>query len=269
LFIFMIFCGPALPDIVVIVPARAASTRFPGKSLALLRGATGISKPLVQRSWEAACRVGGVARVIVATDDSGIAAVVSGFGGEVMLTPNTCRNGTERCAAVMMQLPRAPGLVINLQGDAPLTQPAMVAALMAGTAPVRTPVIRASEPVRARLLADAAAGRVGGTTCVFDAKGRALYFSKRVLPWLAPGDSTTVHFHVGVYAYTPAALAAYAAAPPSVLEMAEGLEQLRFLDAGICVQAVLVEPPDADLWEVNNPQDIAPVEAMLARLGIA
>ncbi len=273
----MISCAPASPDHVsalplIIIPARAASTRFPGKPLVMLRGATGIAKPLVQRSWEAATRVPGIARIIVATDDREIAATVEAFGGEAMLTPESCANGTERCAAVLAQLPDAPGLVINLQGDAPLTPPAFITAIIAGGAAVhnqvRTPVIRAGAATRARLLADAAAGRVGGTTAVMDATGRALYFSKRVLPYTAPGDASLIHFHIGAYAYTPAALRAYAAAPASALETAEGLEQLRFLHLGIPVQAVEVPAPDGDLWEVNNPEDVAPVEAMLSRFGL-
>ncbi len=248
---------------IIIVPARAGSTRFPGKPLALLRGATGIAKPLVQRSWEAACRVGGVERVIVATDDRTIAAVVEGFGGEAMLTPESCRNGTERCAAVLAQLAHPPALVVNLQGDAPLTPASMVEQLLAGEGVVRTSVIRTPTITRARLIADAAAGRVGGTTCVFDASGRALYFSKNVLPYSAPGSATDVFLHVGVYAYVPAALRAYADAPVSTLETAEGLEQLRFLDQGIAVHAMVADAQGRDLWEVNNPQDIEPVEALL------
>jgi 3-deoxy-manno-octulosonate cytidylyltransferase (CMP-KDO synthetase) len=256
-------------DTLIIVPARAASTRFPGKPLALLRGATGTPKPLVQRSWEAACRVKGAARVIVATDDREIAAVVERFGGEAVMTPASCANGTERCAAVVAGLARPPGLVVNLQGDAPLTPAAMVEALMAGDAPVRTPAVRADAALRQRLLDDAAAGRVGGTTCVFARDRRALYFSKRVLPYVPAGGAADIHLHVGVYAYTPAALAAYAAATASALELAEGLEQLRFLDIGIDIAVAITEAPGGDLWEVNNPEDIAPVEAMLARLGIA
>lgn len=255
-------------DAIIIVPARAGSIRFPGKPLAQLRGSTGIAKPLVQRSWEAALRVPGVERVIVATDDRTIASAVEVFGGEAMLTPESCRNGTERCAAVLSRLPKVPGLVINLQGDAPLTPATMISALMAGDDAVRTPVVRASAAVRARMLGDAAAGRVGGTSCVFNAFGHALYFSRRVLPYTAPDDTTPIHLHVGVYAYTPAALADYAASPVSVLERAEGLEQLRFLGLGISVRVVVVEASGDDLWEVNNPEDIAPVEAMLARLGI-
>jgi 3-deoxy-manno-octulosonate cytidylyltransferase (CMP-KDO synthetase) len=255
-------------DTLIIVPARAASTRFPGKPLALLRGATGIAKPLVQRSWEAAQRVAGVARVIVATDDREIAGVVTGFGGEAVMTPESCANGTERCAAVVAGLARKPGLVINLQGDAPLTPAPMVEALLHGTSPVRTPVIRADAALKARLLGDAAAGRVGGTTCVFSRDGRALYFSKRVLPYAPAEAAADIYMHVGVYAYTAAALAAYTAASASILEQVEGLEQLRFLDIGIEIGTIVTEAPGNDLWEVNNPEDILPVEAMLARLGI-
>jgi len=273
----MTSCAPGwpelTPDFVIVVPARAASVRFPLKPLVPLVGATGMAKPLVQRSWEAAMAVPGAARVIVATDDAAIAAVVRDFGGEAMLTPASCANGSERCAAVLAGLDPAPGLIVNLQGDAPLTPPAFVTALVEAAkrpeaAPVLTPVLRADAGLRARLRADAAAGRVGGTTAVVDDAGRALYFSKHVLPHAGPGADPDVWFHVGVYAYRPAALAAYAAAPLAALERAEGLEQLRFLAMGVPVAAVAVAAPDGELWEVNNPEDVAPVEAMLARRGI-
>lgn len=259
-----------MSDIVIVVPARGPSQRFPMKPLAMLRGATGTPKPLVQRSWEAARAVPGVTRVIVATDTPAIAAVVAGFGGEAMLTPPTCANGSERCAAVLAQLAAPPALLINLQGDAPLTPPAMVTALIdaAGRAPMVTPVLRADAALRARLRRDAAAGRVGGTTAIADARGRALYFSKHVLPHAAPGSDPEVLFHIGVYAYAPDALAAYAAAPASAAEVAEGLEQLRCLDIGMAVALVEVDAPPGGLWEVNNPEDVAVVEAMLAARGI-
>ncbi len=245
------------------------------KPLVPLRGAGGTPKPLVQRSWEAAIAVPGAARVVVATDDDRIAAVVRGFGGEVVLTPAACRNGSERCAAVLTALGEEFDLVVNLQGDAPLTPPGFVTALVDafaagdGSLPVLTPVIRADAALRARLRADAAAGRVGGTTAIADAAGRALYFSKHVLPHAAPGADPEMLFHVGVYAYAPAALRAYAAAPPSAAELYEGLEQLRFLDMAVPVALVAVPAPPGDLWEVNNPGDVALVEAMLAARGIA
>ena len=106
----------------IVVPARYASTRYPAKPLVPLRGANGAAKPLIRRSWEAAMAVPGVDRVIVATDDDRIAEVARGFGAEVAMTPESCANGTERCAAV---LPLLDGVdvVVNLQGDAPLTPP--------------------------------------------------------------------------------------------------------------------------------------------------
>lgn len=218
--------------------------------------------------------VPGAARVVVATDDEAIAAVVRGFGGEALLTPESCRNGSERCAAVPAALGEDFDLVVNLQGDAPLTPPGFVTALVAAATapqapPVLTPVIRADAALRARLRGDAAAGRIGGTTAIADAAGRALYFSKHVLPHAAPGADPEVLFHVGVYAYAPAALRAYAAAAPSAAERHEGLEQLRFLDMGVSVGLVEVPAPAGELWEVNNPEDVAPVEAMLAARGIA
>jgi 3-deoxy-manno-octulosonate cytidylyltransferase (CMP-KDO synthetase) len=122
------------------------------------------------------------------------------------------------------------------------------------------------------LQAEEAAGRVGGTTVVTDGAGRALYFSKRLIPHLPSGalDQTLspVLLHVGVYAYRPTALAAYAQTPPTELEQLEGLEQLRFLVAGIPVAVVEVEPPPFALRELNNPEDVAPIEEALARAGL-
>ena len=264
-------------SIAVIVPARFGSTRFPGKPLVALRGAGGLAKPLIRRSWEAACGVPDV-RVYVATDDARIAEVARAFGAEVLMTPETCANGTERCAAALAQLPADVDLVVNLQGDAPLTPPSFPSALVAAmrrdpAVAVATPVLRATPAIHRRLLDDQQAGRVGGTTAVAAATGAALYFSKAVIPHVPPSRAgeagLPVFLHVGVYAYTRAALAAYAARPPSALEELEGLEQLRFLDAGVPVRLVEVELGGDDLWEVNNPGDVALVEAVLARRGTA
>lgn len=260
----------------IIVPARFASTRYPGKPLVPLKGVRGVAKPLIQRSWEAAMAVPGIARVIVATDDDRIATVARGFGAEVAMTPATCRNGTERCAAVLPTLADVD-LVINLQGDAPLTPPDFITALVdmvAGDAAVSmaTPVLRATPAVHARLLEDQRAGRVGGTTVAIAASGNALYFSKAVIPHSPParaGDPGVRCFlHIGAYAYRPAALMAYAALPSSPLEELEGLEQLRFLEHGLPVRVVELPAPSHDLWELNNPQDVPAVESALAQRGL-
>lgn len=260
----------------IVVPARYASTRYPGKPLVPLTGATGAAKTLIRRSWDAACAVPGIDRVIVATDDDRIAHAARGFGAEVAMTPAACRNGTERCAAVLAALGDID-VVINLQGDAPLTPPGFVTALLDAMAAdarieVATPGVRATPVVHRRLLDDQAAGRVGGTTVAVGAGGDALYFSKSVIPHGGAdriGDPDFPLFlHVGVYAYRAAALAAYAALPPTPLERIEGLEQLRLLEHGRRVRLVEVASPGYEMWELNNPEDAMAIEAALAERGL-
>jgi 3-deoxy-manno-octulosonate cytidylyltransferase (CMP-KDO synthetase) len=122
------------------------------------------------------------------------------------------------------------------------------------------------------LQAEEAVGRVGGTTVVTNDQGHALYFSKRLIPHLPAGtldgEMSPVRLHVGVYAYRPEALDGYVATPVSELETLEGLEQLRFLAAGIPVAVVDVETPPFALRELNNPEDVAPIEQALAEAGL-
>lgn len=261
----------------IIIPARFASSRFPGKPLATLRGADGVTRPLIERSWRAAMAAPGIDRVVVATDDVRIADVAQGFGAEVVMTPESCRNGTERCAAALAALGETPDVVINLQGDAPLTPPGLVSALLERMRadpdlPVCTPALPCTPTMLATLVADQAEGRVGGTTVVFDRQRDALYFSKRVIPHVAPEriarSPGAVHLHAGLYAYRPAALATYAQAAPSVLEDLEGLEQLRFLDSGIRVGLAVCAMPAWDLVELNNPGDAPLIEAIMMSHGL-
>ncbi len=262
-------------SVALVIPARYASSRYPGKPLAPLRGAGGRAKTLIERSWEAACAVRGIDLRAVATDDSRIAEAARSFGAPVLMTSPDCRNGTERCAEALAALSPEPEIVVNLQGDAPLTPPWFVEALVAAMAAdpalgVATPVLRCDTATLARLRADRAAGRVGATTAVFGADGRALYFSKEVIPFLpdpAPEPPPVFH-HVGVYAYRPAALRAYVARAPGRLETLEGLEQLRFLEAGVIVGCVEAEAHGAEFWELNNPGDVSVIEAALATRGI-
>ena len=260
---------------VILIPARYQSTRYPGKPLVGLKGAGGCSKPLIQRSVDAARRVAGVSGVFVVTDDERIAEACTPARVGVIMTSPECRNGTERCAEALSQL-HDPDLVINFQGDALLTPPHFVEALIermkAGDADVATPALRLrSDEVRA-LQQEEAQGRVGGTSVVTDDEGRALYFSKRLIPHLPKGalegEMSPVRLHVGVYAYRPAALSAYAAAGPSELEELEGLEQLRFLAGGIPIAVVDVEPPPFALRELNNPEDVAAIEQALIEAGL-
>ncbi len=263
-------------DIAILIPARFASTRFPGKPLAMLRGADGAASSLIERSWRAATAVVPAARVWVATDDSRIADAVKAFGGQVVMTPETCRNGTERCAAALDLLGEIAPVIINLQGDAPLTPASIITGLATAvaddpSAAMATAAVDCSPSLYAHLISDQAAGRVGGTTVVADSRGRALYFSKRVIPHL-PHDVAEAHrvvrLHLGVYAYRPAALAAYAALEPTPLELCEGLEQLRFLESGVPIRLVPFPPLEWDCIELNNPEDVPAIEAILSARGI-
>lgn len=266
---------------VIVIPARYASSRYPGKPLVALKGAGGEPKTLIRRSWEAAMAVSGASAVYVATDDSRIADHARDFGAEVLMTSAAARNGTERCAEALEALEASgaarPDVVVNLQGDAPLTPPAFVESLLAEMRAepelqTATPGLQCDGASLAKLKNDRANGLVGGTTVVFDKGGRAMYFSKEVIPYcdeaFAPDAPTPVFHHVGLYAYRPAALEAYMAAEPTELEQREGLEQLRFLWLGYDMRVVTVAAEGRVFWELNNPIDVARVEAALAAAGI-
>jgi 3-deoxy-manno-octulosonate cytidylyltransferase (CMP-KDO synthetase) len=263
--------------VLIVIPARYASSRYPGKPLVPLRGAGGTARTLVERSWRAAMDVSGIDRVVVATDDDRIRAASEAFGAEVVMTSSDCQNGTERCAEALDRLGGGYDIVVNLQGDAPLTPPWFVEDLVDGLraapdAEIATPVLRCDGAMLAGLLADRRAGRVGGTTAVFGQGNRALYFSKEVIPFTGTdhpaAGPTPVFHHVGVYAYRPAALAAYGGWPVGPLERLEKLEQLRFLEQGRRVLCVEVEARGRQFWEVNNPEDVTVVEAMMAKMGL-
>ena len=149
----------------IIIPARFASTRYPGKPLVGIRGAEGSVKSLIQRSWDCARAVPGNVGVWVATDDDRIAEEVSRFGGEVVMTSVDCANGTERCAEAAAKLGDVAEIFVNLQGDAPLSPTSAVELLVDRLqsdfeAEVATPAVRCSPSVYGHLVADEAAGRV-------------------------------------------------------------------------------------------------------------
>jgi 3-deoxy-manno-octulosonate cytidylyltransferase (CMP-KDO synthetase) len=260
----------------IVIPARYASTRFPGKALIDIRGADGAAQTLVERCHGAARANRTGAQVFVATDDVRISHAVNTFGGTAVMTPLGCASGTERVAACLDRIPDAD-LIVNLQGDALLTPPAYVDALIAHMAlhpeaQVGTVAIRCTGETYRHLAEDAAHDRVGGTTVVIDALGRALYFSKRILPYLPPGaepdDDNPVLLHIGLYAYRRDALRRYVAAGLCALESAEGLEQLRFLHHGIPISVLVLPAPPYPMVEVNNPSDVAIIEGIMAGHGL-
>lgn len=261
----------------IVIPARYQSSRFPGKPLAPLVGATGLAKPLIKRSFEAASQVRTARSIHVATDDDRIADAVREFGGDVIMTPTNCANGTERIAAALPSLPDNVQIIVNFQGDGLLTPPYLVEQLVAHMVanpdcPVATVAVRCSPGAYRHLVTDQTEGRVGGTTVVLDSHDNALYFSKRVLPHIQPGHSLEqdppVLLHLGLYAYRREALEHYLSWPETELECIEGLEQLRFLFHCVPVHVLRTEPPEWDVIELNNPSDTGSIEAILRSRGI-
>lgn len=262
----------------IIIPARYASQRYPGKPLVELTGATGQSKSLIRRSWDAAQSVQGIDRVVVSTDDDRIRAACEAFGAEVVMTSSSCVNGTERCAEACTKLGESYDIVVNLQGDAPLTPHWFVSELVEKLAArpdqsVATPVLRCDGRSLNGFLEDRRAGRVGGTTAVFGTDNAALYFSKEVIPFTAKSyandEATPVFHHVGVYAFRPDALANYIDLPSGPLETLEGLEQLRFMENGMSVLCVEVDAKGHAFWELNNPEDVPRLEQIMREAGLA
>jgi 3-deoxy-manno-octulosonate cytidylyltransferase (CMP-KDO synthetase) len=214
---------------------------------------------------------------VVATDDVRISDACTAFGAEVVMTSSDARNGTERCAEAHDVLGGGYDIVVNLQGDAPLTPAWFIEDLVQGmrdtpNADIATPVLLTNGAMLRGLLDDRKAGRVGGTTAVFDHNMRGLYFSKEVIPFTsetyADDAPTPVFHHVGVYAYSPTALREYPKWSTGPLEQLEGLEQLRFLENGRSLLCVEVQAKGRDFWELNNPEDVPKIEHMLSDAGL-
>ena len=260
---------------VIIIPARYASARYPGKPLAMLTLPDGSQKSLIELTWDAAQQVSGIDAVYVATDDARIQNAAQAFGADVIMTSDTCENGTERCAEAVYNKGIQADIVVNLQGDAPLTPPWFIEALVDEMkrdfqVQMATPVLRCDPLTYGHFVDDRRNGRVGGTTATFDKAGNALYFSKEVIPYIDPNKvieaPVPVFHHVGVYAYRPAALTAYKDWSHGPLEALEGLEQLRFLENGYPIRCVDVDAKGRVFWELNNPEDIPRIEAALRDL---
>ena len=241
---------------VAIIPARYASTRFPGKPLALLDG-----KPVVQWVYERAAQAAAVDEAIVATDDKRIVEAVRAFGGRAHMTSPEHRSGTDRCAEVAGSLPGGT-LVVNLQGDEPFVAAGQLRQILeplkAGRADISTLAIRIQQQ---ELLFDSNIVKV-----VIGRAGQALYFSRSAIPYLRgvppeQWNTTGVFYkHLGMYAFRREQLLELAALPPGRYEQAESLEQLRWLEAGL---SIAVAETAKETIGIDCPEDLQRAERFL------
>lgn len=239
---------------VIVIPARWASSRFPGKPLAPIAGRT-----LIERVWRRvqACR--NAAAVIVATDDPRIAEHVEAFGGTAVMTRPELESGTDRSAAAIAQLPYRADQVINVQGDEPLIDPAEVDRMIEVLREELVDIVTLSAP----LISPEEFSSRDVVKVVTDLRGRALYFSRAPIPHDGLSEARR---HIGVYGYQADALRRFTSLPRSPLEQLESLEQLRALQNGLTIR--VIETPGSHMG-VDRPEDVLKVERELARLGLA
>ena len=261
-------------DAVIVIPARYGSSRFPGKPLVSVAG-----KSLLERVWRIGQAVSGVDAVVVATDDERLQNHARAFGAEVVMTPASCRNGTERTHAALVSMGVHPRIVVNLQGDAVLTPPWIISALideMLNNPEVRiaTPAVQLEREAYESMVQMKGRGVVSGTTVTFNVKGDAMYFSKGIIPFirsspdnLEVASKTPVYQHIGLYAFTSESLHQYVALAPGQFESVEQLEQLRALEHGIPVRVVQVSMRGRTMWSIDNPEDVPRTEEIISREG--
>lgn len=244
-----------------VIPSRYGSSRFPGKPLCMLCG-----KPMVQWVVEAVERATELDETLVATDDERIASAVAAFGGKAVMTPSSLPSGTDRVAMAAAPV-GDDDIVVNIQGDEPLIDPALIDGLVRRmAADSRWAMATAAAPIAS--LADLNAKSV--VKVVLDAEDAALYFSRLPIPFRRDGDpdlSSGLYWrHLGIYAYRGAFLKRFVAAPPSALEKTESLEQLRALDMG--ARILVLKTVDTGVG-VDTPEDVPRMEAALRAAGRA
>jgi 3-deoxy-manno-octulosonate cytidylyltransferase (CMP-KDO synthetase) len=244
-------------SILGIIPARFASTRFPGKPLAMIEG-----KSMLQRVYEQAA-LSKLTDLVVATDDKRIMDHVASFGGKAVMTGEAHASGTDRCYEAYQLMGASHRYVLNVQGDEPFLNPEQINELIAvcdGDVDLATQMIRCDSQ---EVLFDS-----GEVKIVLNEKKEAIYFSRSVIPFLKNKDPREWHLcheyfrHVGMYAYRGEVLKQISALKPSPLEMAESLEQLRWVEAGYKITCVTTR---FDSHCVDTPEDIEKVLRLLRR----
>ena len=244
-----------------IIPTRYASTRFPAKPLAMLGG-----KTVIQRVYE---QVSGVMDdAYVATDDERIEAVVKAFGGKVVMTSVHHKSGTDRCYEAMTRIGGQFDVVVNIQGDEPFIQPSQLHSIQACFQDPATQIATLVKPFTPQDGLQALQNP-NSPKVVLDKNRNALYFSRSVIPYLRGVDSAewlsrhTYYKHIGLYAYRTEVLKEITALPQSSLELAESLEQLRWLENGYVIKAGITE---VETIGIDTPQDLQRAEEFLKQL---
>lgn len=247
-----------------IIPARYASTRFPAKPLAMLGGMT-----VIQRVYEQVKDL--LDDVFVATDDERIENAVKSFGGKVVMTSPNHRSGTDRCYEAYTKVGSEFDVVVNIQGDEPFIQPSQIAALKECFSDENTDIATLVKPFTAAQTFEALEN-VNSPKVVLNRKSEALYFSRSIIPyqrnkekkeWLS---NHTYYKHIGLYAYRTEVLREITGLEQSPLELAESLEQLRWLENGYTIKVGLT---DVETIGIDTPQDLARAEEFLKSRGTA
>ena len=238
---------------IAVIPARYASSRLPGKALADIGG-----KPMIEHVYRRAASARSVESVIVVTDDERIYRCVQGFGGLVRMTSPSHQSGTDRIAEIAADV--SASLIVNVQGDEPLIEPAMIDEAVA---PFSTDATLMMSTLRRRIDDDRERQNPNVTKVVVDDNDFALYFSRAPIPFVRPGSpAASAWRHVGLYVYRRECLIELAALPPTQMEKSEALEQLRALEHGIKIKVVETR---FDSIGVDTDEDLARVRAAIDR----
>lgn len=246
-----------------IIPARYASTRFPAKPLALLGG-----KPVIQRVYEQVVKL--LDDAVVATDDERIEAAVKAFGGKVVMTSTSHRSGTDRCYEALTKVDGKFDVVINIQGDEPFIQPSQIRTVMDCFEDSSTQIATLVKPFTSQDGFDALEN-VNSPKVVVNKQMQALYFSRSIIPFFRNKDKKewlaghTYYKHIGLYAYRTEVLKEITQLPQSSLELAESLEQLRWLENGYVIK---VGESQVETIGIDTPEDLARAELFLKKIEV-
>lgn len=235
--------------IIGIIPARYASTRFPGKPLVDIYG-----KTMIQRVYEQSIKTKGLAEVVVATDDERIAEEVTNFGGKYVMTSLAHQSGTDRCAEVAAQLPDYD-IIINIQGDEPYISPEQIELLSTCFADKETQLATLIKEIST----EEELFNVNIPKVTINSRQEALYFSRQTIPFIRSAEKQEwinkhqFYKHIGIYGYRRDVLLAITKLQPSSLEMAESLEQLRWLENGFTIKTKVTQ---LETIAIDTPEDL-------------